>query len=188
MAVQEKRYTVEEFWEYVSRLENVDQRFELIDGEIVEVPPPSKRNSMIAADLLTFINNHVHQFDLGRVLGADGGFTLLYGNVRMPDVSFVAKHRLDEMEHTEGVFAPDLAVEVISPSETPRSITAKTALYLNSGSRMVWNVYPDDSVIEVWQKGDGAKLEMQAFGVNDMLDGSDVLPGFSLKVSAIFAE
>ena len=124
----------------------------------------------------------------GYILTTDGGYTLTEQDVRIPDVSFIFKKNIPDLDDTDSIIPPDLAVEVISPSETPRKVNAKTTLYLNTGTQIVWNVYPDEKVVEVWTKGEGEKLEMQAFTVEDTLIGGDVLPEFSLPIKDIFAQ
>lgn len=82
---------------------------------------------------------------------------------------------------------PDLVVEVISPSETPRSMTSKTERYLKMGTRQVWNVYPDEQVVEVWRMGDNGELRMLSLTVEMVLTGGDILPGFELPLKNLFA-
>ncbi len=150
--------------------------------------PPSREHSWIAAEIAFHLKVHVRKHDLGRVFGADGGYTLSPGDVALPDASFVSRERMPTITRVEEVLAPDLAVEVISPSETPRAVHDKTARYLDAGTILVWNVYPEDRVVEVWQQGDADTLQMQKFDAADTLDGGTVLPGFSLPVNDIFPE
>jgi len=185
MVVQQQLYTASEFWQ----LEFDDDRvYELIDGEIVPMPPPRKLNSIIAGLILTAINIFIKQNNIaGYVLGADGGYTLTEKDVRVPDVSYIAQERIPDLDNTTDAIPPQLAIEIISPSESPRKVNTKTSLYLNAGTKIVWNVYPDEQVVEVWTLGDGGKLVMQPLEINDTLDGGAVLPGFTLTVGEIFA-
>lgn len=186
MTVHEKLYTAEEFYTFVERPENLDHRWELIEGIIVEMPPSSPKNSKLAARFVRHLGNFVDEHDLGHVLGADGGYTLSPHNVRIPDVSFISKERAPSLpKHFD--IAPELAVEVISPSESPRSVLDKIGLYLNSGVIIVWAVYPDDKVIEVWQASDNGKMTVQKLTLDDTLDGGEVLSGFTLAVKVVFA-
>ncbi len=188
MVVQKQLYTSTDFWQMTDTLD-ADKRYELINGEIVEMPPPNRINSLIAGLILTALNVFIKEHKIeGFVFGADGGYALSETDVRIPDVSFVYKSRMPDISNMDVIVAPDLAVEVISQGETPRMINDKTALYLNAGTRIVWNVFPDEKVVEVWTKGRGDKLEMQPFTTEDTLDGGDVLPGFTLSVAEIFQQ
>jgi Uma2 family endonuclease len=122
--------------------------------------------------------------DLGFVTGADGGFKLASKRVRLPDVGFIAKEHLSQLP---GRFemAPDLVVEVVSPDE---DVFKKVREYIAAGTRLVWTVYPDEKTVYVFRPAEGAELRVQQFGLDDTLDGGDVLPGFTLPVREIFPE
>lgn len=187
MAVQEQLYTAAEFWQMAKSGQFTDDKiYELVNGVIIAMSPSSKRNSWIAATFVRLLGNYAAENDLGFVLGADGGYTLSPATVRVPDASFISKVRQPDLDDNQDILAPDLAVEVISPSETPVSIHDKTALYLKAGASIVWNIYPDEKVIEVWQQGEDASLTLRQYTVEDTMDGGTVLPGFQLKVRAVF--
>jgi Uma2 family endonuclease len=188
MTIQQKLYTAKEFWATADE-RSADKLYELIHGEIFEMAPPKKTNSIIAMYIGRLLGNFVDANEIeGYVMGADGGYTLSDEDVRVPDVSFILKERLPNVDDTESIIAPDFVVEVISPSESPRMVNEKTALYLLAGAKLVWNIYPDEKEVEVWTKGSGEKFEMQAFRLKDTLDGGDVLKGFTLPVKDIFAQ
>ena len=188
MTIQQKLYTAKEFWATAEE-RNPDKFYELIHGEIFEMAPPKKINSIIAAYIGRLLGNFVEANLIeGYVLGADGGYTLSDEDVRVPDVSFILKERLPDVDDTDSIIAPDFVVEVISPSESPRMVNEKTALYLLAGAKIVWNIYPDEKEVEVWTKGSGEKFEMQAFRMTDTLDGGEILKGFKLPVKDIFAQ
>ncbi len=184
MTVQQREVTAEEFWQIVQKSGD-KQRLELIDGAIVEMPPSSPENTITAGRILAFVFNFVEERNLGFVSGADGGYTLSPNTVFVPDVAFVSKARVPTIPR-EFQGAPDLAIEVISPSETPREINDKTARYLTSGTQMVWNVYPQDKIVEVWQSTEDGGMKVHTLTIHDILDGGDVLPGFRLPISRIF--
>ena len=189
MAVQERLYTAAEFWLMAKSGQFADDKiYELVSGVIIAMNPPNRMNAWIASEIGYHLRVFIQDKNLGFVLGADGGYTLAPGTVRIPDVSFISSVRQPDLGEVEDIFAPDLAVEVISPSETPVSIHDKTALYLKSGAVMVWNVFPDEKVIEVWQSGEGDAMTVRQYTAEDTLDGGDVLPGFRLKVSTVFPE
>ena len=186
MLAQEKLHTAEEFWEIAQRPENADKRLALIDGEIIEMPPSSQTNTVIAARIIYFFNAFVIPRELGYVTGADGGFTLSQHNARQPDVAFIAKARHPVLEGVAFPIAPDLAVEVISPSETSNEVLKKVQRYIEAGTRLVWAVYPLEQAVHVWTAAPDGGLHVKTFGIEDRLDGGDVLPGFTLKVRDIF--
>ena len=133
------------------------------------------------------VAGYVEANDLGEVFIAETGF-VLYENpptVRAPDVAFVSKARLPAPEDSVrfGHLAPDLAVEIVSPSNTAAEILDKVADYLAAGSRLVWVVEPAGGRVTVYR----SRNEIQLLQADDMLDGYDVLPGFSVPVAEIFA-
>lgn len=103
---------------------------------------------------------------------------------RKPDGMFFAKGRLPGDRPPEGTIdiAPDLAVDVVSPSGNARNLETKVAEYLEAGVRLVWVFYPDSSTVHVYRRGSAAAR----LGPADMLDGEDVLPGFSVPVAEVF--
>ena len=185
MAIQQRLYTADEFWEMAQEFEE-GKRFELVQGLIVEMAPSSPRNSVIAMRIGRFIGNYVEEHDLGYVMGPDGGYTLSPDNVRIPDISFVSKARAPTLPE-RFIGGPDLAVEVLSPSETSRSVIDKVRLFLSAGTRIVWVIYPDERVVDVYRPA-GEGMHVQEFDAESTLDGGEVLPGFTLPVQKIFPE
>jgi len=186
MAVRERLYTAAEFWEIAQRPENADKRLELIDGVIVEMASSSQKNTVRAMQIGYFLNAWVIARDVGYVTGADGGYTIDVRNAYQPDVGFISKARHPTLEGVEFPVAPDLAVEIISPSESFNDVLKKVRRYLAAGTRIVWTVYPEDKLVYVWTPGAGDDVTMQTVGINGALDGGDVLPGFTLPVSEVF--
>ncbi|HVU13158.1 MAG TPA: Uma2 family endonuclease, partial [Phototrophicaceae bacterium] len=184
MALREKLYTAEEFFEIASLPENDDKRLELDDGEIVEMAESSAPNSVTAMRIGTFINVFVMSHNSGYVTGADGGFKLGERRVRQPDVGFISKERLPKLPKRIGI-APDLAVEIVSPDE---DIFKKAREYLHAGTRMVWAVYTGEKTVHVMKLDEDGGLRSQPFGIGAVLDGGDVLPGFTLAVKDIFPD
>ena len=124
---------------------------------------------------------------LGEIVTADTGFVLARGpdTLRGPDVAFVAKGRVPSATDDSFAFegAPDLAVEVVSPSNRPSEIHAKVADYLAAGTRLVWVVDPDPErrTITVYE----SLLAPRVLGADEEIDGADVLPGFRSRVSEL---
>lgn len=186
MVVEQKLYTTEAFLEFAQLPENAEKRLELIDGMIYEMPPSSRRNTVTAMRVGRFVGNFVDERGLGYVTGADGGFELRPGTVRQPDVAFIAQERVSNLEGVTFSGAPDLVIEVISPSESSRDVLDKVRLYLETGARIVWTMYPDVQIVDAYQLNENGSLVVDTFGVDDVLNGDPVLPGFKLAVKDIF--
>src|SRR5690242_15530659 len=131
MAVQEKIYTIDDLWE-ISQGEDSDIRhFELDEGELIEVSPTSDIHGLIAVWLAHLILTFVKAHGLGKVFAAETGFIISTNpetgrnTVRAPDVSFVAKARLVPLTGKFYPIAPDLAVEVVSPTDRAVQIRRK---------------------------------------------------------------
>lgn len=162
-----------------------DKRFELIDGQIYEVPAASFLHSVIAKIILKVLMLHVEPAGLGEVFPDGTGYDLPNGNSVIPDVSFIAADRVPPY-HGELAIAPDLAVEVVSPSNTQDVLRKKINGYLESGTRRVWVVYPDAMEVDVhWLQADGSRAN-RTFGASDTLTGEDVIPGFAIKAAELF--
>jgi len=172
--------TIEEFERFITLPENDDRLFEYIGGEIVEVVT-NNYCSLVAANILIALGAYVKSKKLGYVTGEAGGYVV--GDQRyIPDVGFVSKKKQAEPSHdTFNPNPPDLAVEVLSPTDKPRKVRTKIVNYLNAGTT-VWLVDPAEKEIEVYSPGKSVKT----LGIDDTLDGSDVVPGFKMPVKDIF--
>jgi Uma2 family endonuclease len=182
MLIHEKLYTPEEFFEIAALPENEDRRLELDKGVIVE-KISSRLNTVTGARIIHFLTNFVIPNDLGLVTGADGGFKLVGGNVRRPDVGFISKDHGVKLVGIAFNLALDLAVEVVSPDE---DVFKKANEYIAAGTRIVWAVYAEDKTVFVIRPTEGSELRVQQLGVDDTLNGGDVLPGFKLPVRHMF--
>jgi Uma2 family endonuclease len=181
MAVQtHTRMSVDEFEKIAALPENIDKHLEYIGGEIVEVVSNSEA-SEIAMRVGAKISNHVEAHQLGRVTGADGGYKVS-GEDYIPDVAFIANARQPKRPNVAwNPLAPDLAVEVVSPTDRPGVIADKAVNYPLAGT-LLWYVFPDDKQVKVYEPGQPAKT----LSIGDVLDGGKVLPGFKLAVKDIF--
>ena len=184
MVIRDKTYTADEFYALMAERDD-DLRFELVEGYIVEMAPPRSINSRIALKIGSYLNIFAEEHDLGYVFGADVGYILSPGDVRIPDASFVAKARVQGNFPDLITGAPDLAVEVIIPSETTASINEKTRLYLNSGAYVVWIIYPDDRFAEI-RTASKTGFHVETIDIDGALTASAVLPDFELPLSKIF--
>lgn len=181
MDVQHKLITLEEFEAFIQLPENTDRIFELIDGEIVEKMPSNPLSSNIAMRIALPIGNYLTTNDIGHITGEAGGYKI-FGDTYVPDVAFISKTRLPERPYNGfAPIPPDLAVEVVSPTDDRNDLLKKVANYLAAGV-LVWVVYPDERVVRVFAPGQ----PVQTLGMDGVLDGGDVLPGFTLPVTKIF--
>lgn len=180
--VTARQITVEEF-----ETLPLDGMWELIDGELVAVAPASDEPSSTGMTIGFLLVQHVRPAGLGRVYGADGGFVLFpdRDTVLVPDAAFVTADRAPRGAARRKLprLAPDLAVEVLSPSDRMADALAKVAVYLDAGVRVVWLVNPPTETVTVF-KSDAAPVTLHA---GETLDGGDVLPGFTVPVAEIFA-
>jgi len=149
-------------------------------------PPAGDEHSVIGMMKIgRVLGNFVEERGLGRVYGADGGFQIAHDpdTVRCPDVAFVRAERIPPGRNT-GFFqgAPDLAVEIISPTDRPGEVKAKAKDWLEAGCRIVWLVDPETRTVAVYR----GRAKAVVLRESDTLSGGDVLPGFSLAVSEIF--
>jgi len=181
MAVQPHvRVSVAEFEKIAALPENEDRQLEYIGGEIVEVVTNSL-SSRIAANILIEIGHFNKQHDLGYITGEQGGYKVS-GEDYMPDVGFISKARHPKGPRETWVpYAPDLAVEVVSPTDRPQKIAVKVANYINAGT-LLWYFYPAEQEVYIYEPGKPAKT----LTINDTLDGGKVLPGFKVVLKDIF--
>jgi Uma2 family endonuclease len=159
---------------------------ELVDGMLVE-KGMGFRESFLAIALSAILWGFVRQHNLGLVTGADGMVRLASGLVRIPDVAFVSWDRLPgrrvPVEAIPGL-APDLVVEVLSESNTEGEMARKRREYFTAGVRIVWLIDPEGRTVEVFVSEDQSTV----FDEGQTLDGGNVLPGFTLPLSELFAE
>jgi Uma2 family endonuclease len=182
MAVGIQRLTLEEFERVTELPDNAGRLFEFVGGEVIEVVS-NQRSSALAARILIAVGTFVQSKNLGFVTGADGGYALA-GERYIPDVAFVSKTRQTQFsERPYSPIPPDLAVQVLSPSNSPDEMRIKVVSYLNAGTT-VWIVNPDRQRVEVYIPGQSP----YTLGPGDTLSGGDVLPGFTMAVDAIFVE
>jgi Uma2 family endonuclease len=163
-----------------------DKQYELVNGEPKEKESESMEHSYIAAILNRRLGNFVEAKKLGVVLESSGSFRMIAGNIRKPDVSFITKERITEKRPSFTAFegAPDLAVEVISPTDIWWEIMQKLDEYFSSGCRLVWLISPLDQRVLVYRQ----EQRSQILELGDLLDGEEVVPGFSMPVADLFAE
>lgn len=160
-------------------------RYELVCGRLVCMSPASMRSNTIAMRIVRRLGNFVELYKLGETGGSEGGF-LLRSNpdtVRAPDGWFIRADRIPPGGIPHGYWpgAPDLAIEVLSPTDRPGEVWQRVADYIGAGTRIVWVVDPDMSAAVVFRPS-GLPSFVHEDGA---LDGEDVLPGFSLSLADV---
>ena len=161
--------------------------YELIKGELIKVSPPTGyEHGLVTMNIAGPLYAHVEENNLGKVCAAETGF-LSHRNpdtVRAADVAFIRRERIERAGSVKGYWigAPDLAVEVLSPSDTVAHIEGKVEQWLKAGTTLVWVVSPQLHTVTAYR----SLLEVVALTEQDALDGSDVVPGFTLPVAKVF--
>lgn len=166
--------------------EEDEHRLELSRGRVVREPRPGARHGVVATEMIFRIESWARERGLGRTVAVTG-FLLAVDppTVRSPDLAFIAASRLPAKLPSHGFWkgAPDLAVEVLSPSNAAAEIQEKVIQYLDAGARLVWVVDPESRTATVYR----SRQEIRLLGEGEELDGEDVLPGFRLPLSDLFA-
>jgi len=189
MAIQQRVYDVDEFWRFACQPENANRRFELINGELVEMPAPGEEHGFIAGEIAFYIR----LFDSDRKLGiltVEAGYYSQEdrSTVLGPDVAF---RRVDNfappLQKKWAPTMPDLAVEIKSPSNTFAELRQKASIYLRRETQLVWIVIPERRGVEVCRLDENGNLQTEFVGVDGSLSGEDVLPGFELELAALFS-
>lgn len=179
----EQLVTAEELW---AMPEVPGKRYELVKGELIEVPGAGYLHAQLVNALLRRLDAFVAAHDLGAVFGGGLGYVIAHTPdvVRIPDLSFIAKGRLPSADAQGFVpFAPDLAIEIVSPGDRAVAVYGKVREYLEAGTRLVWVLWPKYRTVSVHTPG-GVTREL---GPDDELDGGDVLPGFRTRAGELFA-
>ncbi len=161
-------------------------RCELIKGELIEMPPAGWTHGRIANAIAFALTAYVKDRNLGEVASAETGFVIGRDpdTVRAPDVSFVSGERLIGIGELSGFLeiSPDLAVEVVSPSDSAGVVHAKAEGWLEAGTRLVWVIYPDSKSVVVYRTEGRA----QVLHEGDTLNGAPVFDSFVMSVREIF--
>ena len=166
-------------------LSREDGLFELVDGVLVE-KAVGWLKAFLAARLIQFLANFADQHELGIVLGADALVRLRPRRVRIPDVAFYSWRHFPNREIPRDAISdlpPDLAIEVLSESNTPEEIARKLREYFLGGVRLAWIVDPSRCTVEVFTSPDQSVVVTE----EQALDGGEVLPGFTLPLRDLFA-
>ena len=162
-----------------------DEQYELVNGALIEMGNSGMLHGELGSFLGGSLSLYVRAHKLGVVCDSSTAFTLKSGNRRSPDVSFVAKERLQGLKSLpRGFFqgSPDLAVEILSPNNTIAEIHSKIVEYFDNETRLIWVIHPDEQFVLVYHTVRPKHL----LQLQDSLDGEDIIPGFSLPMQDLF--
>ena len=162
-------------------LENDVEGYEYVKGELVPMSPATMIHGKISSKLHIRLGLHVEENRLGELYIAETTFQL-DDRVVKPDIAFVSIDRLPEDENQASPIPPDLAVEVVSPSDKHYDVTEKALAYLRSGTRLVWVIEPVAKTVMVYR----SESDFTVLNYEDTLTGEDVVEGFACPVAELF--
>lgn len=190
MALQQPttEITIEEFEQFIALPENDERRFELIDGEIVE-KVPTEEHGIIVARIVARIVFYLQQHGLEERVAVEPRHKMPNDkrNARIPDIAYTSPERALPVV-TKGAVPqmPDLAIEIKSPDDKVAQLRKKAAYYLANGSHMVWLIFPEQRLVEIYRPDADVLLLVDNENRHDVIDGGDLLPGFTLPLREIF--
>ncbi len=189
MVARERDYTIDDVWRLERQPMNMAEKYYLIDGELCVKMSPNQTHGRIASEIARLLGNHVVERGLGWV-------TVEVGyhppgerrTVLLPDVAFESRARAARTPlPTYAPYMPDLAVEVVSPSQTLAETRRKAAVYLRHGTGMVWLIDPERNTAESWTAADIGRARSEIIELDGELSGGTVLPGFTLPLRHLFS-
>jgi len=180
------RMTITDFLDYSDGKDGY--RYELVDGILVRMVGSRPRANNVTMRLLVALSTYVTARGLGQVTPPDAVYDFENTGQKdtglLPDVGFYRAEREPLVDPDEAYpFAPDLAVEVASPTQYRPGMKAKTARYLAGGTSLIWVVWPKRRQVDVWRPG---AVEPTTLGSGGTLDGEDIVPGFTYPVADLF--
>lgn len=162
-------------------------RYELIRGELRKMSPAGYKHGRMVINITTPLDQYVRAHNLGVVFAAETGFKLASNpdHVRAPDVAFIRGERVEQSGEVEGYWpgAPDLAVEVVSPGDSYTEVEDKVFDWLEAGTRMVIVVNPRKRAVTIYR----SLTDVVVLAENDMLEGGEMVPGWTIPVKDLFA-
>ncbi|MEK0190759.1 Uma2 family endonuclease [Microcoleus anatoxicus] len=179
---EEKVWTDAEFM----ALNRDGHRYEIVNGELIDMGNSGAKHGYICSILMILLGGYVHIQKLGAMFDSSTAFKMKSGNKRSPDVSFMAKERLQGLDELPDGFlegAPDLAVEILSPSNTVAEIHDKLVEYFENGARLVWVIHPQEQYVLVYRSSQEPDRLLKS---TDSLDGEEIVSGFTLPVAELF--
>jgi Uma2 family endonuclease len=162
---------------------------EVVDGELVMSPKNNFEHECICGRLFAALHNYNRQYRLGVLRGSSAGYWMANRNCRAPDISFIPRQRLLELNFSPKARqffpgAPDLAIEILSPGNTRAEMDARLRDFFASGTQIAWLIYPETESAEVCR----SLIRRVLIGPGGELDGEDLLPGFRYPIAQLFKE
>ena len=188
MVLQQQLHTVDSVQDLLRTPAYNRRRFVLIDGELFEMSPSNRLHGRLAIRIGVALDSFVEAYRLGEV-HVEVGYYLPddRSTLLCPDVSYVSQARISQQpEEAFVALMPDLAIEIVSPSNTMKQIHRKAQIYLDNGSSLVWIVRPAAKGVDVCRSSTGPRLDITFIGQDSKLSGEDVLPGFELDMTRLF--
>jgi Uma2 family endonuclease len=183
-AAEDRTYVVEDLYE----LPDDGYRYELLAGSLLREPRPGTLHGLVVTSVTVALAEWARAGDTGVVLTGDSGFILERGpdTVRGPDVAWISRARFEAVGPVRAAFpgAPDLAVEVLSPTDRRGDVHAKVADYLAAGTRLVWLVDPERRRVISYER----LLAPRVFGSSELLCDQELLPEFGVRVGELFPD
>ena len=179
---EEKVWTDAEFM----ALNRDGHSYEIVNGELIDMGNSGAKHGYVCSILMILLGGYVRLQKLGAMFDSSTAFKMKSGNKRSPDISFMAKERLQGLDDLPDGFlegAPDLAVEILSPSNTVEEIDSKLIEYFENGARLVWVIQPKQKYVLVYRSAEEPDRLLKSA---DSLDGEDIVPGFTLPVADLF--
>jgi Uma2 family endonuclease len=164
------------------------QRAELVAGKLETVANSGIEHGYIASILIFWLTGWARSQKLGIVLDSSTAFTLKSGNRRSPDVSFLAKHKLQGLERLPKGYwngAPDLAVEILSPTNTIAEMHQKVVEYFENDAQVVWLIHPDQKFVMTYHQ---TFPDSRLLSIGDFLTEPNLFPNCQLPVAELFAQ
>ncbi len=172
---EQSKMTLAEF------LQSDMEGYEYVKGELIPMPAASAEHGIISARVFLRLGLYVRENKLGEVVTPDTGFQV-GERVLKPDIAFISSAQLPDDLSKAFPVPPDLAVEIVSPSDAFRRVIEKAFAYLGSGTQMVWVIEPGSKTVIVYRSETDIKLLTR----EDTLTGEDVVEGFSCQVAQLF--
>ena len=173
--------------EQLAQLPDDGNRYELVDGVLTMMSPAGGRHGRIAGRIFKLLVNYVDDHKLGVVFAAETGFLISTGpdTVRAPDAAFVCREKMEQLGDDTGFlpFAPELAVEVVSPNDSFAAIENKAFSWLDAGTQLVLIVEPESATVHAYR----SRSNIKVLNSSDTIDADDVVAGWTVRVEELFA-
>jgi Uma2 family endonuclease len=169
--------------EEILNLPHDSYTYEVVDGELVMSPKNNPQHGNICVRISARLLDYADARNLGQVFDSNTGYWMVNRNLRAPDVSFLASGRLPKGSATAFFHgAPDLVVEVLSPTNTRRELDERLRDFFESGTKLAWVIDPEERCAEVCR----SPIDRRMVGPGGILEGENVLPGFKLPLADLF--